>query len=304
MLWDPDNAGDTKFGPAGTITAANPAYGEIELDHGTLGLDTVENHIATSASGMYIKRDMRFQGIEFNLFSFGLIGARRVAYAGCGNDSILGNFGSRLAHRMAHGRGFGGATGPLVRPRGGRIRVMTSHGFRWFQVEDFVERGFDIDGTLGFQAEDLYEKADVSNNLFGYQFGGQLTYCLSRRLNLNVGGKFGLYGNRAELKHCLGTRTTLANLTGTPANVICNRSNDHATDTALATLGELDLGLGFRISNAWTIRGGYRLFGLTGVADAVESHPTTFVSVYDAGRVRADDSFVLHGGYVGLDFNW
>jgi hypothetical protein len=106
------------------------------------------------------------------------------------------------------------------------------------------------------------------------------------------------------MKHCIGTRTTLAYQTGSPASVICNGNNADSTDTALATLGELDLGLGFRLSNAWTIRGGYRLFGITGVANAMESHPVSFASVADAGRVRADDCFVLHGGYVGLDFNW
>jgi hypothetical protein len=298
---DPEKQGRTRFGTVGNIRAANPAYGQISIDPGTLGIDTVENHIANNAAGMYIKRDVSFQGIEANLFSFGLMGARRIAYDGCGNGSI---FGCNLGHRLAHGRGFGGATGPLVRAAGGRIRVMTSHGFRWFQAKDFVERGYDVDGTLGFQADDIYEKVDIDNNLYGYQFGALLTYCLGCRLNFSIGGKFGVYGNHVEMQHCVGTRNTLAYQTVDPANVVCNMANTDASDTVLSTLGELDLGLGFRISNAWTVRGGYRLLGLTGVANAIDSHPTSYASMVEAGRVNADDNYVLHGAYVGLDFNW
>jgi hypothetical protein len=303
MLWNPEKQGFARFSTPGTIAAANPAYSQISIAHGTLGTDTVANLIAANARGMYLKRDVAFQGIEANLFSFGLMGARRVSHAGCGNGSVLG-FGANLGHRLSHGRGFGGASGPLARPCGSRIRVMTSHGFRWFQAKDFVERGWDVDGTDGFQSEDIYEKVDIDNNLYGYQFGGRLTYLITCRLNLSVGGKLGIYGNYAEMKQCVGTRSLLAYQTGSPTAFTCNGNNDNATDTALATLGELDLGLGYRISNCWSIRGGYRLLGMTGVANSMDSHPVSYASMADAGRVRANDNYVLQGGYVGLEFNW
>ncbi len=298
--FNPSEESIARFAPAGTIASANSAYRDISINAGGAGVDTVYNYIDGSgpvagATGMFIKRDVGFQGIEANLFSFGLMGARRTGY-GYGAVPCLG-----LGNRLGDGRyGFGGATGPLVRARTGRVQVVTSHGFRWFQATDFVESGYDIDGTLGFQSEDLYEKVDIQNNLYGYQFGGRLTYCLHRRLNLHVGGKFGLYGNRAERRHCVGTRTTLAYRNGVATDTICSKS----VDNSLATLGELDLGLGFRLSNAWTIEGGYRLMGITGVANAIDSHPTSYSSTADSGQVRADDNYVLQGGYVGLAFNW
>lgn len=290
FLWNPGIESVTRVGTAGTIRAAAPAYNDISVDAGS-GVESVYDIIDASgayagASGARATRDLQFQGIEANLFSFGLMGAQRVAYNGC-NNGILGG-------------GFGGAAGPLRRAQTGRVRVMTSHGFRWFQVEDSLEYAYNIDGTPGYQAADLYENVDIENNLYGYQFGGRLTYCLNSRMNLNIGGKFGLYGNRVEMRHRVGTETAVAYRNGNPAELIDTESSD----TVLATLGELDLGLGYRLNNAWTVRGGYRLLGITGVANAVDSLPRDYSSLAASGQVHADDSYLLHGGYVGLEFNW
>jgi hypothetical protein len=177
---------------------------------------------------------------------------------------------------------------------------MTSHGFRWFQAKDELELAYNVDTVAGYQADDLYENVKVENNLYGYQFGGRLSYCLNHRLNLNVGGKVGIYGNHAEMRHRVGTLTDVAYRTGVPGDLIDTKSSD----TVLATLGELDLGLGYRISCAWSIRGGYRLLGMSGVATSVDSLPTDYYSVASSGRVHADDSYILHGGYAGLEYNW
>lgn len=297
--WNPGNESVIRQGTAGAVRAAMPQYRDVDLDYGS-GPDSVYDHIdgmsadSLGATAVRVQRDVQFQGIEANLFSFGLIGASRAAYAGCDDGTVLG----RLA--MGSGRGFGGAVGPLARSNSGRVRVMTSHGFRWFQIQDDMELAYDVDGTPGYNAEDIYDSVEVENNLFGYQFGGRLTYCLGSRLDLNFGGKFGLYGNRAEMRHELGTETQVAYRTGAATDLIRTES----TDTVLATLGELDLGLGFRVNRAWTIRGGYRALGVTGVATAPDAFPANYSSVASAAAVHADGSYLLHGGYVGLDFNW
>jgi hypothetical protein len=178
---------------------------------------------------------------------------------------------------------------------------MTSHGFRWFQVRDKFELAYNTDvATPGYQADDLYEDVDVENNLFGYQFGAMLTYCLNCRMNLNVGGKLGIYGNNAEMRHRVGTRNTLAFRNGVPGDVIDTEANK----TSLASLGELDFGIGYRLGSGWTMRGGYRLFGITGVATSIGSLPIDYTSVAASGRVRTNDSYVLHGGYLGATYNW
>ena len=295
MLWNPGSVAQIRLGGAGTIRATSPAYRDISTPAGT-----VYDDISLNAAGVRVTRDLSFQGIEANLFSFGLMGAQRTSYANCNSGSCMGgHFGRGLG--LGNGcKGYGGAAGPLVRSNCGRIRVMTSHGFRWFQIEDELELAYNIDGTAGYQAADLYENVDVENNLYGYQFGGRLTYCINSCMNLNIGGKFGIYGNHAEMRHRVGTQTAAAYRTGAPTELIDTESSD----TVLATLGELDLGLGYRLGCAWTVRGGYKLLGVSGVATSVDSLPTNYSSLAASGQVDANDSYIVHGGYVGLEYNW
>ena len=297
MLWNPGVESVIRLGGAGTITASSLPYNNII--NANTG-NSVYDDIGTAGAGVRLTRDLSFQGIEANLFSFGLMGAQRAAFNRCDCNSLFGGkFGRGLGLRN-NCKGYGGATGPLVRACGGRVRVMTSHGFRWFQAKDELELAYNVNTVAGYQADDLYENLEVENNLYGYQFGGRLSYCLNHRLNLNVGGKFGIYGNHAEMRHRVGTLNDTAYRNGVATDLI----DTDSSDTVLATLGELDLGLGYRISCAWSIRGGYRLLGMSGVATAVDSLPTDYYSVASSGQVHADDSYILHGGYAGLEFNW
>ena len=307
MNWDPDSESITRVGTAGTIRAAMPQYRDVQMNFGTA--DTVYNLIdgtavdSAGAAGIRMTRDLSFQGLEGNFYHFGLMGAQRASYAGCNDQSRLGSMlglGRSYAGGRGAGYGYGGAAGPLVRSSGGRLRVMASHGFRWFQIKDASEIAYNIDGTPGYQIGDIYDRVETVNNLFGYQFGGILTYCLGSRLDLNIGGKFGIYGNKAELKHRLGSNDRLAYLSASGTDDI----NTAVDDTVLATLGELDLGFGLRVTNAWTVRAGYRVMGITGVANAIESYPQNYTSVAASGALRADDSYLLHGAYLGANFNW
>ncbi|MGB0598024.1 MAG: hypothetical protein ACPGLY_15160 [Rubripirellula sp.] len=177
---------------------------------------------------------------------------------------------------------------------------MASRGFRWMQISDDLELAYNIDGTVGYQATDIYDRVDIENNLSGYQVGGQLNYCLSSRLSMNLGGKFGLYANLVQKQHHIRSETDLAYVSGSPTDVISTTDSD----TGLASIGEFDMGLGYRLDCAWTVRGGYRLIGNTGGATAWDSLPNTYASVAESGTVHADDRYLLHGGYFGLEYNW
>jgi hypothetical protein len=287
-MWDPSSESTLNGGiTAGTLRANQLGYNNVQVDAGlgagsAYGIIDGTDAAYAGAEGIRLRRDLNFQGIEANLYSFGLMGARRAAYADCDPCN----------------KGYGGAAGPLARACSGRIRIMTSHGFRWFQVNDEFEAAYNVDGNGGYQADDIYDQFDVENNLYGYQFGGMLTYCLGCRMNLNIGGKFGIYGNDVDVRHRLGTENNVATVGGADINTT-------NSDVVLATLGELDLGLGLRLTNRWSVRGGYRLMGISGVVDAVEAaQGTDFQSLATASEVYADDSFILHGGYVGLTCNW
>lgn len=277
------------------------------------------------------RRDVDIQGLEVNLFSFGLMGAQRASAASCGTGMGMGH---KLKSFMGMGGyggvggyggasyggygscntgacppqqcapcgpryGYGGAAGPLVRPCNGKVQVVTSHGLRWFQFKDSVDYAYDVDGRAGYTMNDIYDTTSTENDLFGYQFGSQLIYCLGSRVNLNVGGKFGVYGNQAEFRHRLGTQDVAASLGAMPDEMI----DYNTSDTVLSTLGEFDLGLGVRVSNCWTVRGGYRVLGATGLAIA-DNYSRDYSSVASASALHADSSLLLHGAYLGANFNW
>ncbi len=281
---------------AGSYYAPLASWNNISIDPNGTGVDTVYN-LYDNAAAYRVRRNVEMQGIEVNLTSFGLMGAQRAA-AMC-SQGACGSIGASLGIGNSC-NGYGGATGPLVRATSGRVRVNTSHGFRWFQFNDEFEFAANIDGSGGYQATDLYYNIDVENNLFGYQYGSMLTYCLNSRCNLGIGGKFGIYGNRAEMTQRMGTASGYAYETTMPSEFVNTRSSD----TVLAGLGEIDLGLGYRLNNAWTVRGGYRMLGAAGVATSTGSLDQDYSSVATTGGVYANDSLLLHGAYVGMNFNW
>ena len=287
---NPDEESITLPSPvAGDWRATVPAWNGASIDPGGLGVDTVYNYYDNAPAAAYrVRRDIRFQGIEANLFSFGLMGNRRIGSPECGRCVPKGGYR------------FANANGAIARGCSNRVQVTTSHGFRWFQLEDAFEYAVNIDGTAGYQAEDIYYNVDTENNLFGYQFGSRLSYCLTRRLNLGVGGKIGIYGNDVEMRQRLGTQTTLAYLTAAGVDDVSTSTSD----TVFSALGELDLGLGYRLNNAWTVRGGYRMLAACGVATAPGSIAEDYSSLAAIGAIHADDCIILHGGYVGLEFNW
>ena len=292
FLFDPEE--EARGIGAAMSRAAFPQWRDVEVDG-----DTVYNHF-DGGEAFRAERDLRFQSIEANVTHFGILGAQRAASAcGGGLSGLLQRCGVP-AEWCNTGYGYGGAAGPLVRPTSGRMQIATSHGFRWFEMEDELQLAANVDMVPGYGVDDVYYEVETDNNLYGYQFGSRMTYCLSNRWNLNIGGKFGIYANDVEYRQRLGTGNMIAFRTGMPSE----RIRSEASDTVLATLGELDLGLGYRLSNAWTVRGGYRLIGLTGVATSTGSIAPEYSSLASSASVDADDSVILHGGYVGLEFNW
>ena len=297
----------------GEYRAAMPQWRNMSFDNDNdpMTADPTIYDTYDGAAAYRFRRDIDFQGLELNLFSFGVVGAQRAGvgagFGGLGHllakakGRLTGNHHSQCSDgQCATAYGFGGACGPLIPAACSKVQIVTSHGFRWFQVEDSLEFAANIDGTGGYQSTDMFYNVETDNNLYGYQFGSQLIYCLGHRLSLNVGGKVGIYGNDAEARQRLGTREIDAYYDAMPGTMV-----DHESErTVLATLSELDLGLGYCLSPAWSIRGGYRLIGLTGIATAPGEVGYDGEEPLDSEWIQASDSIILHGGYVGLDYNW
>jgi len=253
-----------------------------------------------------IQRDVSFQGVELNLWSFGFGGARRLAPA-CGTGLSCG-FHNPLSAGGAHGgaccppraarHGYGGFGGPLERPCAGSSQLALSQGFRWFQFND----------DFRFSADNGVDQAmfdsNAQNDLFGYQIGGRWNYCLTSRVNLGLGARFGAYANSVEVRQRVGNEAMPARYES-PLDVASRRHVDmRDRGTVLSGLGEIDLGAGFRLTDCWTIRGGYRVMGISGVATSVGMIKHEMFRENLNARHEANDSVLLHGAYIGSEFNW
>jgi hypothetical protein len=277
-------------------------------DYGVVA-DPADDHlyqVYDQAAAFRIRRNVSFQGFELNFVSFGIGGASRAGSlaGGCGTMGSCGT-GSCGDCGPCVTSGCGGLGGPMIPSCNNRMQFQVSHGIRWFQFNDDFEFAASLlNNGYGTGNDDFYYNVDTKNDLLGYQFGSKISYCLTRRVNVYGGAKFGIYGNNADYHARFGTTGTVAQVGAFYPAAQGTRMEVNRNDTVLSTLGELDLGLGFRLTNCWTITGGYRLLGVTGVATSVGSFSNDPANITDGHLNYIDDSLVLQGGYVGVNYNW
>lgn len=186
-----------------------------------------------------------------------------------------------------------------------RVQLQVSHGIRWFRFRDEFEFAASMtDAVYGTGIDDYYYNVNVRNDLLGYQFGSLINYCVTPRINVYAGGKFGIYGNDVNYHSRIGTAGAAAQVNAYYPTMQDQRVDVRRNATVMSTLGELDLGVGFRLTNCWTLTGGYRLLGITGVATSVGSISDDPAHLTQGHLNWLDDSILLHGGYVGVRYNW
>ncbi len=295
---------------AGDWIAAIPAWDNVGYydDPADLGSDFEDlGSILAAMSDYEVRRDLRFQGLELDFWSFGLGGGRRVSPPPGGGlrwgwtQRALAMLGPSYPRY-----GFSGLGGALEVPTAGTHQFAVSQGFRWLQIRDefdFLASGYVAAPGDPLRGDQRYA-SEAQNDLFGYQLGGRWNYRASARFNLGAAVKVGIYANSVEVDQRIGEAGLLAQYRNdlTPAGRM--NVNDRNQSTVLATLGELDLGGGYRLSDAWTIRGGYRITGISGVATTPSLLNQDLYSPGLSARDAANDSLILHGAYAGAELNW
>ncbi len=159
-------------------------------------------------------------------------------------------------------------------------------GFRFIALnEDFSLIGTDVlEGTSSYDVS-------TSNYLYGLQIGGRKTRWMGPWA-MQVSGKAGLMLND------VGQRQTVTDF---PDDFVIRQVG--ASGHAAAILGEIDLTLVRRISNMWSVRVGYNVIGLGGVALAPDQ--LDFTLTPSSGTGLATNGFALyHGAHLGLEANW
>jgi hypothetical protein len=146
-------------------------------------------------------------------------------------------------------------------------------------------------------ANELSYLIDVDNHLIGAQLGGRVDYCFTShpRLSAHLGGNMGLYGNRVTQRQRIGGGNGLAisSVTGDPFDL-------ESSETTAAFVGDFLAGLAYQCHTNWRITGGYRATTAAGIATSTGQIPDDFTR---ASVIDADDSLLLHGLYIGGEYN-
>lgn len=142
---------------------------------------------------------------------------------------------------------------------------------------------------------------DTTNNLTGFQLGGDIWICLLP--GLRVGGelKAGVYGNHMNANTTIGVNN---------GNVPTTRERVEINDVSF--IGQADLMATYRINYNWTARIGYQFLFVDGVALAGENFntapPALFAPPPNAAvrvpTINDNGNVFYHGWFAGLEFMW
>lgn len=176
-------------------------------------------------------------------------------------------------------------------------------GVRYFEFDELCCNETDASDAMIGDPNDLDEltyRIDTSNTLWGFQMGGQGAWYLRDCFSIYGSGRFGVFNNYA---------TSEQYVTGQAGDAFINSGTFSGTDyrfsasrNALAGLGQIDLGARYQLGSRWSMYGGYRVVGLSGVAIAPSQINVNFASPKD--DVCTSDSILLHGAFMGGQFAW
>ena len=240
----------------------------------------------------------------------------------CGSSSCGGSCGASTVSYCGAGRACGGGcglgggcrsrntTGPcsLIAPScGSRLNMTWIAGFRYFRFREnlFYAASLD-DGSISRAADDIYYDVNTTNDLFGFQIGSRLDYCVGCRLNVYGFGKVGVYNNRSTLYSRIGTDFDYAYLDDTRGGNIY-QGQDYLIDEtkdSVAFLSEIGTGFGYRITCRCTATMGYRAVIASGVATSTDNVRSTFDHYGDVRDYNNYGTLILHGLNFGAQCNF
>jgi hypothetical protein len=179
-------------------------------------------------------------------------------------------------------------------------------GFRYINYTDYLLYSTSLNGfsMTGTDPNELNYAVATNNNMFGFQLGGGLSYCLCNRLTAFAIGKAGVYDNHVTaLQKVYGPAGTATINTGPSIN----QPFDVRT-TGMDNLGfsaQLDFGGRWMITNCLTLNAGYRVLGLSGVATtSTNIVQNNFHDVDGIASPNRCGSLLLHGVFAGLTYCW
>jgi hypothetical protein len=153
-------------------------------------------------------------------------------------------------------------------------------GFRYVRLaEDLTFSTIALNGNGSIAWKD-------SNDLLGFQAGGDGWFCLRQGLRIGGEAKAGVYNNRFEFGRTVSFPTT--------ATAVSTNGNQ------VAFVGEASLDVVADLLPSWSIRGGYRVLYLNNLATAGTNVPATLTSTV----LNTESDALFHGFQIGLEYVW
>lgn len=188
---------------------------------------------------------------------------------------------------------------------GSRFSCTTLCGFRYMRFDESFMYGVDydnvdaafpspIDGFMNYNAE-------VTNDLYGFQFGCNGLYRIGCKWGIQLASNFGLYGNDIDVHQYFQFPVGGALRYIQSAEAF----NARASKTDVAMIGELRLGVSYQYSCRCRLYGGWRAIGVTGIALATDQAPGAFIDAPQMNNyVNSNGSMILHGLQTGVEWNY
>ena len=133
-------------------------------------------------------------------------------------------------------------------------------------------------------------------------FWGGINRCIGCKWSLYGVGKVGVYANSSSMSQCVYGPSAVATVnTGVYDG---EEFNVRSSDTTLAMLGQLDLGVRYQICCRWSVQAGYRVVGASGVALTSQNIARDFSDLNAVADYDHCGMLLLHGGYAGATFCW
>ena len=175
--------------------------------------------------------------------------------------------------------------------RGEQVTLEYLAGLRYFKASEDLAMQMD---AFSFVGQD-------DNHLLGLQAGALLNWQPQQQLEIHAGVKFGVFVN--SIDHQMRFQGTNGFVySGSDAST---QQLNHALDTSdVATLGQLDVGFTYHWSDRFRLISGYRMVGVTGLSLTTNQLSQDLADLAESPSVHTNGSILLHGTYVGMEYDF
>jgi Putative beta barrel porin-7 (BBP7) len=179
-----------------------------------------------------------------------------------------------------------------------RFQFTALAGIRYFEFRDDLSwEQFKTTAPAGSASDEAIINDNVQNNLVGFQLGAYMNYQICNRWSVFAVPKIGIYGNHITGLNSMaladGTRATF-DVGGDPLYF-------HNTANVFSMLGSIDVGFNWAFGQNWSLIGGYRVVGVSGVALADNQIPQFFADEGGWKTIKTNGDLIVDGAFAGIE---